>query len=196
MELLLVTVKAFGAMMGIALAMSLIFTGLSVVWIRRKITGRIYCVFYDENKSISSEFIKLTAEGEDSPTGLLRSEDGGQYLIDATRMYWYMWPPGLPQVLREPVPALTFSRGNPSPWDPSKTRTQVTSKSLRYMMDEGMLRQTWKEAQESIGDKTVAGLNMGVWIGAGTALGVGVLGYLIWTTMATVNDIAAALGVG
>ena len=79
--------------------------------------------------------------------------DPESYIVSPEKPMWTFWPPGVPQFLKVPIPSGLYVRDRAEPSDPYGGKSLVTASSLRYMIDEGMMKQTWKEARESVGLK-------------------------------------------
>lgn len=132
-------------------------------WVRKVAKGGVYAYFVEENKQISTKLSKVIDGRIDiiGPDG-----DPEAYVVHPDKTLWTFWPPGVPQFLKVPIPSGWYVRDQAEPLDPYSGKSLVTASSLKYMTDEGMLKQTWKEARESVGLKATgaAGSNMLIYI--------------------------------
>ena len=142
MDIVVDLIKSFGLMMGVS-GGCLIFFGLSmIIWVRRNAKSKVNAFYVEPNREFTAELLSI--DFKENPEKL-RSKDGGDYLIHPTKMFWHSWPPGLPAWVQEPIPAAIYVRNQAEPLDPINTNSLITAHSLRYMTDEEMLNQTWKD---------------------------------------------------
>lgn len=83
-----------------------------MVWVRMSVKGRMYCIYYEKNRHVGGELLKLPA-GESQQ--MIQGKDGKMYIVDPDRQYWAMYPPGLPGFVQEPVPTQIYNREDAIP---------------------------------------------------------------------------------
>ncbi|MDD2904516.1 MAG: hypothetical protein PHU44_18965 [Syntrophales bacterium] len=180
---------------GIALSVGTLTVMIFVFtwWVRRVAKGSVYAYFVEENKQISTKLSKVVDGRIDliGPDG-----DPEAYVVHPDKTLWTFWPPGVPQFLKVPIPSNLYVRDQAEPIDPYKGKKLVTASSLRYMTDEGMLKQTWKEARESVGLKPVGAgkSNMLIYILLFLAVLVGLVSiYMVMGVSSDVDSLMKAL---
>lgn len=150
-----------------------------IVWVKGAAKGKLLSFFIEPNREVSTELLKLNPENPEK----LDSKDGGNYILDPQRTYWYHWPASFPNFLRQPVPSSIYIRDRAEPLDLESARvgSKITAQTLRHMTDEGMFRQMWKDARDSIDEtKGLSKTSIGLYISIGTlALLLG-NAYLTW----------------
>lgn len=191
MGLIVTLIQSFGLMMGISGACLVVFALSAIIWVRRNAKGKIYAFFLEPNRELTTELLNINLE--DNPEKV-RSKDGGDYLIHPTKMFWHSWPPGFPTWVKEPIPAAVYVRNQVEPLDPINTKSLITAHSLRYMTDEEMLKQTWKDARDSVSEaKPFSQTKISLYISIATLLGVVALGYTSYNLMNTMQQIQLLL---
>ena len=109
-------------------------------------------------------------------------------------MFWHSWPPGFPSWVKEPIPAAVYVRNQAEPIDPNNTKSLITAQSLRYMTDEEMLKQTWKDARQSIDEeKPFSQTKIAMYITAALVIGFVAVAYMTYSTMGSVEEIQMIL---
>lgn len=173
--------RVFAIMLGVAFGLVVLSTFVALWGVKRAIHGRVLAVFVGKDRTIHSELVKLQSEkfryGE------------GDYLVLHHRIFWTRWPPALPDWMRETVPTLFYIHNQAEPIDPYKSESALTANALRYITDEGMLRQTWKEAREAVGER-MAGANITLYLAIASVVLTGVVGFLVYRLSAQVGDVA------
>lgn len=193
MDLALSIFKSLLIMGGISFGVLLLFSMSAIIWVRRNSKGKVFVTFVEPNRQITTELI--TVDVEEYPEKI-RSADGGDYILHPSKMYWQEWPPGYPQWIKEPIPSVMYVRNYAEPIDPQNRKTLITAKSLRYMTDESMLRQTWIDAREAIGEtKTLGKGNIALYLSGATLIGLIVVGYLAWSALGKIEAMATVIGV-
>lgn len=185
MGLLLATLQAFAIMMAISFGLLLITMAVTMFWVRRTVTNKIYAYFVEPNNQINRELIPLNGSEK------VESKDGGSYIVVADKAKWSKWPPGLPSWAQETVPTLFYERNKPEPFDPRQRNPVLSAKSLQYITDEGMLRATWKDAHESANEGKIAGAQWTTWLAIGNVVLVVVLGVIVWLTYSNISQSSA-----
>jgi len=145
-EMGLVLAKTLGLMVG---ALAVMVVGIVVVmdiWAKRHTANMIYCIFL-EQRSLFSKLLKV----EGNKVYLGKGDDKEEYLLDTTKQFWAWWPSGLPRMVQVPVRTHWYLRSVPEPVDPENVRASISSKSLRLISDEALLKATWKDVRESVG---------------------------------------------
>lgn len=146
LDFLLLLGKTFGLMLAVLVGMCIIMVVFLDIWAKRHTTGMIYCIFL-EQKHLFSRLLKIDSER----VYLGKGDDKEEYLLDTSKQFWTWWPPGLPRMIQVPVRTHWYLRNIPEPIDPENTDSSISSRSLRMISDETMLRSTWKDIRESIG---------------------------------------------
>lgn len=133
---------------GVGSAVIVVMLMVMTWWVRRAVRGKVYALFIEANKQISSEVLAVKNQRIETkgPGG---TEEA--YVLSPTKALWKHWPDGVPNFLKEPIPALFYVRNRAEPIDPFGTASLITAASLRYMLDEGMLKQSWKDARDAAG---------------------------------------------
>lgn len=167
-----------------------------LAYVKTASRGKLLSFFIEPNRQVSTELLKLDVQ--DNPEKL-RSKDGGDYVLDPRRTYWYHWPANLPTFVRQPVPSSIYLRNRAEPIDIESVRSssQITAQTLRHMTDEGMFRQMWKDARESIAEtKGLGKANMGLYIGVATIALVLINGFLTWQMSKQLELLVTAIRTG
>jgi hypothetical protein len=147
----------------------------------------VFAYFIEPNKQITSKLLKVKGNRVETkgPGG-----DPEAYVVAPEKAMWKHWPDGVPNFIKEPMPAMIYVRNRAEPIDPFNRKSLVTAASLRYMLDEGMLKQTWKEAKEAAGLKGAQGKEILPIILIGIALLLLIVSiYLAWSTSGDVSDL-------
>lgn len=193
MEFLLTIAKAVGVMFGMsALGMGFVLMVL-VIWVKRAAKGKAYAFFFESNRQLTNELITVGVNGNPER---FQASDEAEYMISPDRTFWYLWPPGFPDWVKQPIPCALYQRNKPDPIDyAAGPQSLVSSQSLKYMMDENMLRSTWKDASESVNDdKPLSKGNWVLYLVIASLCASLVLGWLSWTTLNSLNEIRVSLG--
>jgi len=158
--------EAFAALMkilGIVLGtMAVMLTGFILfltIWAKRATQDRVYC-FFLEQKALFGKLLII----KDSKVAMGRGENREEYLLDHNKQFWSWWPAGLPRFIQVPVRSHIYIRYNPDPFDPENSEAMISSKSLRLISDEAMLKQTWKDVRESTGARGVVTNRTTSWV--------------------------------
>ncbi len=193
MGLTLELIKGVLVIGGVSLLLLFAFGGATAIWIRRTSKDKVFAFFIEPNRSISTELLSIDYKNQPEK---VRAGDGGDYIIDSKKMFWHQWPPGFPEWLKEPIPSAIYVRNRCDPVDPEGGKSIVTAHTLRYMTDEGVLKQTWEDAREAMGeDNSLSKKNISLYVSLAALAGVIIVGYLVWILTDTVNSIAQAIGV-
>lgn len=185
-------VKIFGTVVGVMAIGVLVLVIFIDIWAKKATVGRFNCLFL-EQKHLFSRLLK-----EDSGHVYLgRGENREQYLLDPGKQFWAHWPAGLPAALQVPVRAHFYVRYNPEPWDPEKLEALISSRSLRIISDEAMLKTTWKDVRDSAGARGGLAAGLPSWalalLLACTALS-GIALYMIMGLQKNINALLAMFG--
>lgn len=195
MEFVLTLAKSIGVMFLLSgLGMGFVLMIL-VIWVKKAAKGKAYAFYFEPNRQLTTELISVGVDG--NPERFV-SKDEGEYLISAENTFWYSWPPGFPDWVKQPVPCVIYRRNCPDPINPISGQASglVTSQSLKYMQDENMLRSMWRDASESINDTKPLGKNNWLlYIGISSLVAILILGYVNWTTLVALNEIRSGLGI-
>jgi len=187
MELVITLIKSFGLMMGISGGTLMVFGLAMIIWVRKNAKSKVYAFFVEPNREITAELLTVDPKANAEK---LRSKDGGDYLIHPTKMFWHSWPPGFPSWVKEPIPAAWYVRNKAEPLDPVNSKSLITAHSLRYMTDEEMLKQTWKDARQSIDEeKPFSQTKIAMYITAALVIGFIAVAYMTYSTMGSVEEI-------
>ena len=191
MDLVITLIQSFGLMMGISGGTLVFFALATIIWVRKNAKSKVFAFFLEPNRELTTELITVDPEGTPEK---IRSKDGGDYLIHPTKMFWHSWPPGFPAWVKEPIPAAVYVRNQTEPLDPANTKSLITAHSLRYMTDEEMLKQTWKDAREQLNeDKPFSQTKISLYITIALVVAVGAVAYMSWNTMGILQDIQILL---
>ena len=191
MELIVTLIKSFGLMMGISGGTLLVFGLAMIVWVRRNAKSKVFAFFVEPNRELTTELITIDPQANPEK---VRSKDGGDYLIHPTKMFWHSWPPGFPSWVKEPIPAVIYVRNGAEPLDPVNTKSLLTAHSLRYMTDEEMLRQTWKDAREQLdADKPFNQSKLSFYLAGFVAVVLCGVAYMSYSSMSIMKEIQLLL---
>lgn len=187
-----VTLQSAGVGLALAIGTLTVMIFLFTWWIRRVAKGSVYVYILEENKQVSTKLAKVIDGRVDviGPDG-----DPESYVVNPEKSLWTFWPPGVPQFLKVPIPSGMFVRDQAEPIDVYGGKSLVTASMLTYITDEGMMRQTWKDAREAVGLKTRGGGGIGLvgYILLFTAILVGVVS--IYISMGVSSDVNELLSV-
>lgn len=145
-EAFMVLAKILGIVLG---TMAIMLTGFILfltIWAKRATQDRMYC-FFLEQKALFGKLLKI----DGGKVSMGKGENKEEYLLDPSKQFWSWWPAGLPKFIQVPVRSHIYSRFNPEPFDPENLEAMISSRSLRLISDEAMLKQTWKDVRESTG---------------------------------------------
>jgi len=193
MEVFLVFGKSLGLSLGIcAVALFFILAG-TMFWVRRAVQDKAYCFFLSESKQLKGKLLK-----PNSNTIIVgSSEDAPKYIIHSSKQFWSSWPPGFPKFVQEPVPTYFYVEGNAEPLDPYDRKSLISPESLRKISDESMLKHMWKDIRETLGIKPAFGGNTLLLLLVLVAvIASGIAAYMSFTSMANIDAIMKALGIG
>ncbi len=193
-----VLLQATGMSLGIAvvvcgLAIFFLLAGMTW-WIRRKTKGNVFIYFIEPNKQINTKLLKVKGNHvvTTGPSG-----DPEMYMLSPKKAMWQHWPPGVPNFVKEPIPTLIYVRNRAEPLDPYSGKKIITGSSLFYMQDEGMLKQTWKEAREAVGirgalqqSRDVLMLGLIIVVGVVAIIGL----YMTWKMAGDVSSLKHMIG--
>ena len=191
MDIVVDLIKSFGLMMGVSGGCLILFGLSMIIWVRKNAKSKVYAFYVEPNREFTTELLSI--DFKENPEKL-RSKDGGDYLIHPTKMFWHSWPPGFPSWVQEPIPAAIYVRNQAEPLDPINTKSLITAHSLRYMTDEEMLKQTWKDAREAVDAQTAFNSNkIALYISAATVVAIVAVGYMSYSTMGHMEEIKLIL---
>jgi len=142
--------RVFAMMAGIFFAGLVILFIVLDIWGKYAVRGKADAIFFEE-RSIWGRLLPIDTTKTEERIHLSKGENQEDYLLQADRMFLTLWPAFLPRPLQQPVRTWVFVRGNPEPIDPSNVKLTITSKSLRIMSDEALLKSTWKDMREAVG---------------------------------------------
>ncbi len=184
LKVLGIMIGAFGLMLVLAIA-------LLQMWVRKSAQNKIYAIFMDQKHMFSA---MLTVEGDCIYYG--KGEKKEKYLLDTTKQFWVTWPPVAAGLVGTSVRAHWYVRNRPQPLDPTGKSTGLTSRSLRMIGDEAMLKTTWKDVRDTAGipSRGAGGSTTIMILLAVVALG-GVNLYLVMNLQKIVGAIAQMVGV-
>lgn len=171
---------------GMSFGTLLFFLFFTVFWVKTKAKGNIHAFFIEPNKQVAREMIKVQADGT------LESKDGGTYKISPDKILWSKWPPALPTWIQEVVPTCFFERNKPEAFVPDAPKSLLTSKGIRNIIDERMLKQTVADARSSAEEGKVKGIPLAMYVAlasVGLTIAVTVMGFI---TLSKVTEIADA----
>jgi len=183
MEAFGVLAKVMGIVLGTMAVLVLGFAFFLDVWAKRTTQNRIYC-FFIEQKHL---FGKLLAE-DGGKVFMGRGENKEEYLLDPNKQFWTSWPPGLPKFLQVPVRSHFYIRHNPEPYDPENLEAMISSRSLRLISDEAMLKQTWKDVRETTGVRGGMGSNANTWVLILIFITILLVGFCLYMIMGLQTD--------
>lgn len=191
MDLVIDLSKSIILIFGISLFVTMLMGVLGIAMVRRNAQGKLWGIFVEPNREVTSELLSLDL----TTPGKVNSTDGGEYVVSPNRVFSFSWPPGYPSWVREPIPCCIFVRNQAEPIDPTQTESIVTAQSLKYMLDEGMLRQTWLDARDSLGEgSAVVKKNLPLILSGVSIVATLIMGYIVWTMSSTITDIAIFIG--
>ncbi len=183
MGLFLSILQTLAIMSGVSLLVVVLVGAITSFWIKKAVKNKVYAIFLEQNRQIARELIPTTG------TEKIKSADGGDYLIVPKKTMWSYWPPGVPIWLQEVVPTCFYMRNQAEPFDPSDNKSVITANSLRYITDEGMLKQTWKEAAEAAGVGKILGKDLTPWFAGASLLAILGLTYFVFSLLGDVGDL-------
>ena len=138
--------KVLGIMFGAFALMLVLAISFAQMYIRRAAQNKIYAIFMDQ-KHLFSAMLKV--DGDCIYYG--KGETKEKYLLDPTKQFWVTWPPVATKWIGTPVRAHWYVRNRPQPLDPVGKGAGLTSRSLRMIGDEAMLKTTWKDVRDTAG---------------------------------------------
>jgi hypothetical protein len=146
-----VALLSLGKIVGIFLGVFIVFVLSLIVyidiWLKFHTRGKVTALFID-NKSIFGALLTI----EDSNKVYYGKGDKREmYVLDDKKQYLSLYPAGLPRFLQIVVRTYWYIRNNPTPVDVTGRVTPLTSRMLRQISDEAMVKQTWKDVRESAG---------------------------------------------
>jgi len=149
-EFTLSLLKILGIMMGASILMFIVAVAFLQMYVRRASQNKIYAIFMDQKHLFSA---MLPVEGDCIYYG--KGEKKEKYLLDTTKQFWVTWPPVASKYIGLPVRAHWYVRNRPQPLDPIGKSAALTSRSLRMIGDEAMLKTTWKDIRDTTGGPVV-----------------------------------------
>ncbi len=172
---------------GFTIVMLFFFITGTMFWVRKKVQGKVLCMFIEPNLQVTDELITVGTDGKILSKHADKDE---AYLVLHERTFWSHWPKGFPRWMQEPIPTLIFNRNQAEPIDPKESKSITTAKTLGYLTDEGMLRATWKDANESVG---ITGKNPLlqpiVILGAVLLVAIGIVGFIAFQVSTELQEL-------
>ncbi len=182
--------QVLGVMIGAFLLMLVLAVSFLQMYVRRAAQNKIYAIFMDQKHLFSA---MLTVEGDCIYYG--KGEKKEKYLLDTTKQFWVTWPPVATKWIGTPVRAHWYVRNRPQPLDPTGKGANLSSRALRMIGDEAMLKTTWKDVRDTAGVSAKVGSNMTLLL----LIGLAVLGainlYLVMNLQSVIKAISAFIGV-
>ncbi len=139
--------KIFGIFFGIFALFVIILVVYVDIWVKMHTKGKIVALFLD-NRSIFGALLTIE-DGNKAYYG--KGDKREMYLLDDKKQYISLYPSGLPRILQAPVRTYWYIRNQPNPIDGSAKAIPLTSRMLRQISDEAMVKATWKDVRESVG---------------------------------------------
>jgi len=139
--------KVLGIFVGIFVVFILALIVYIDIWLKFHTRGKVVALFLD-NKSIFSALLTIE-DGNKVYYG--KGDKREMYVLDDKKQYLSLYPAGLPRFLQTIVRTYWYIRNTPTPIDVTGRVTALTSRMLRQISDEAMVRQTWKDVRESAG---------------------------------------------
>lgn len=143
-ELALVILKSLGLMLAVVAVFGIGLVVFLDLWAKQAVQSRIYAIFL-EQRSLFSRLLKI--DGEKIYLG--RGDKKEEYLLDTTKQFWAWWPSGMPRIIQIPVRAHWYVRNSPEPIDPEHVEATISSRSMRMISDEALLRTMWRDMREA-----------------------------------------------
>lgn len=188
----LAMLEVVGVMLGAIIVLALLAVAFLQIWVRRTVANKIYAIFLDQKHLFTA---LLPVEGDCIYYG--KGEKKEKYLLDTNKQFWVLWPPAGSKLIGASVRAHWYVRNRPAPLDPEGKSANLTSRSLRMIGDEAMLKTTWKDIRDSSG---VPAGKVRSNITTILLIGLAVLGalnlYLIMNLQKVLSAIAQVIGVG
>ena len=139
--------KIFGIFGGIFVLFILILVVYIDIWLKFHTRGKISALFID-NKSIFGALLTIE-DGNKVYYG--KGDKREMYLLDDKKQYLSLYPAGLPRFLQLTIRTYWYLRNVPNPIDVTGRVAPLTSRMLRQISDEAMVKQTWKDVREGAG---------------------------------------------
>lgn len=159
MDAIWTLVRVLGMVGGVMAVGALALVVFVDVWAKKFTLGK-FCCYFIQQKHLFSRLLR-----EDSGKVFLgRRDEKEEYVLSSEKQFWVWWPSGIPQALQVAVRAHLYVRFNPEPYDPEKLETLITSKSLRIISDEAMLKTAWRDVRESTQGRVGAGGALPQWV--------------------------------
>jgi len=192
MEIAIVMLKVLGVTLLLVGSTFVVMGFATIIWIKSKVKDHLYVIMFASNRQVSTQLVRVTSESFEIK---IPGGEKEKYLVSPQKTFWVLWPPMFPNWLREAVPCHAYVSNQIEPIDPYQVKSIMTAKSLRYITDEGMLRQTWREAKEAAGVKVLRTDPLLFILTLLAAFGVAFAIYSIYQLSAKVDMIMKAIGV-
>ena len=139
--------KILGIFVGIFVLFVVILVVYVDIWVKMHTKGKIVALFLD-NRSIFGALLTIE-DGNKAYYG--KGDKREMYLLDDKKQYISLYPSGLPRILQAPVRTYWYIRNQPNPIDGTAKSIPLTSRMLRQISDEAMVKATWRDVRESVG---------------------------------------------
>ena len=159
MDAIWALVRVLGMVAGVMAIGALALVVFVDVWAKKFTMGK-FCCYFLQQKHLFSRLLRE----DNGKVYIGRREDKEEYVLSSEKQFWVWWPASIPQALQVPVRAHLYVRFNPEPWDPEKLEMLITSKSLRIISDEAMLKTAWKDVREAAQSRIGAAGALPQWV--------------------------------
>lgn len=193
---------------------------LWIMWLKSAMKGKIYSLFLEPNDDLTGELLKIRAD--DAVPTLESKYDGNHYFINnwnqgeereaitvrgnkrllpVANHGSVRYPPGLPPMLQEHVPARFYLRGNNTPIDLRALSRGIMPGSMASALKNVKNQEGPKAMIEKVSDEygvnklstmqkiTLLGM-------VGIMLGIMVVGFIGWQNLSAMEQIKQGLGIG
>lgn len=188
MNLIQALLPALGVMFAASVGMLAVMTFFTLVWVKRKTKGMIYCIFKEPNRHITRELLKIPKESEQT-----KSAGGGTYFVFPAKTFYTKWPPGLPEFMQELIPTAFYRRGNPEPYDPDNPSKLLSAKATTHALDENVLKNASDEARRSLDKNRIGDKSIVMWIAGGALAASLITGFLSWQILKQMTEFSDAV---
>lgn len=180
--------RILGTSLAIVVIGALVMVIFFDIWAKKWTAGKFFCLFL-EQKHLFGRLLK--EDGGKVYMG--RGENREHYLLDPQRQFWAYWPAAMPSALQIPLRAHFFVRHNPEPWDPENAGAIISSRSLRIISDEAMLKTTWRDVRDSAGPRGGTAAALPTWVLVLLFATVAISGYAAYMIMGLQRNVSTLM---
>jgi len=195
MDIAIVILKALGISFGACIATLFLAVVGTMIWVKRAIKGKTYCLILDPNRQMHGKLCKQNPNGTVTlKVGRGKQSEEMNYLTPQEKQFYTMWPPGFPEFVQEPVSTLLYTANCADAIDPFNPTTSITPAVLRRISDDSVIKHAFREARDHLTGKTTKLNSTYIILGAAVVIIVLlIIGFMVFQLRADMGDVKDTL---